>query len=57
MRKKRIVAVLLSAVMAVGLFGSIPATQVSAAQNVEVKIPEIKPIINIPEGIEADILQ
>ena len=37
MRKKRIVAVLLSAVMAVGLFGSIPATQVSAAQNVEVK--------------------
>lgn len=41
MRKKRIVAVLLSAVMAVGLFGSIPATQVSAAQNVVKKV-EVK---------------
>lgn len=39
--KKTIVAVLLSAVMAVGLFGSIPATQVSAAQNVVKKV-EVK---------------
>ena len=41
MRKKRMIAVLLSAVMAVGLFGSIPATQVSAVQNVVKKV-EVK---------------